>query len=122
MAAHLAPEELVDDGYVEDLSAKAVGREAPCDLLERMQRAVIAAELREAAPADRLEDNVRQFVGCLDEIRAAATEHPADLLQVRITIRNVLEDIEAHDHVERSVRERQPRAVHALDRELAKPA
>jgi hypothetical protein len=67
---------------------------------ERVERAVVLTELREAFPPNRLEHDVGALVRRLNQVRPAALEHASDLGEVRVAVRDVFEHVESDDDVE----------------------
>src|SRR5262245_25324039 len=74
---------------------------------------------RKASPSNRLEDSIRPFVRRLKQIPSRRLQHTPYFPQVSIGVWNVLEHVEAEDHIECSSVERQRRAAYLTDRQRA---
>lgn len=114
-----APEEVGHDRNRVERHLKAMACEPSSGFTVAVERTVILPKRREASPADRLKDDVRPFVGRLQQVLAPGFQQPPDLLQMPVGVGNVLEDVEAQDEIEGLVREIELVAAHLFERQIA---
>src|SRR6516162_3472249 len=97
---YFVSKERVHDRNVVSPRLESGAAKARDQLFQRVEGAMILAKPGEAPPPDGLEDDVRPLVGRLDQVDASWAEHSMDFSEMGIAVGDMLEDVEAHGHLE----------------------